>query len=101
MDRQEILRKAQQEGNDELEIQVRDRSMKWTYIAMVIAAAVFSFIRESQGYPIMDLAATVSISVCAGQFYRFVKSRESSCLMIAVAMLAVAVGSTIRFLMGH
>lgn len=101
MNREEILMKAQKEGNDEMEVQVKDRSMRWTYITMVLAAAMFSFIRGEWGYPIMDLAATVSISVCAGQFYRFIKGKDKASLIIAVIMLSVAIVSTIRFFMGH
>ena len=44
MDKEDVLRKAQEEKNDEMEIQIRDKSMKWTYVSMVIAAAIFSFI---------------------------------------------------------
>ena len=101
MDKSEILKKAQNERIDEMEIQIRDRSMKWTYVIMVIAAAVFSFIRAEQGLPMMDLFATVCFSVCAGQAYRFVKSKEKSCLMMAIITLIVAAAATIRFLMGH
>lgn len=101
MNKEEILQRAQREGNDELEIQVRDKSIRWTYIAMVLAAAVFSFIRGEHGYPIMDLTATVSISVCVGQAYRFMKSKDKSSLFIAAIMLAVSIFATVRFLMGH
>lgn len=101
MDKEEILRKAQIEGQDEREVQIRDKSIKWTYIAMVAAAAVFSFIRENQGYPMMDLTATVSISVCVGQLYRYWKGKDKSSLLIAVIMLGVAIMATIRFFMGH
>lgn len=101
MDKDEILRKAQKEGNDEMEVQMRDKSIKWTYVSMVIAAAVFSFLRAEQGYPIMDLTATVSISVCAGFSYRFMKSKDKSSFMIAIVMLVVFIFSTIRFIMGH
>ncbi|MDE5779565.1 MAG: hypothetical protein K2I10_13860 [Lachnospiraceae bacterium] len=101
MNKEEILKKAQKEGNDEMETQMKDRSMRWTYIAMVIAAAVFSFIRDKQGYPIMDITAIVSISVCVGQFYRFIKSKDNSFLIIAMVMLVVSIASTIRFFMGH
>ncbi len=101
MNKEEILKKAQKEGNDEMEVQAKDKSIRWTYIAMVIAAAVFSFIRGERGYPIMDLTATVSISVCVGQFYRFVKSKDKSFLIIAIVMVGVSVFSTIRFFMGH
>lgn len=60
MERKEILKRAQDENLDERELQVKDKSMKWSYIVMVIMASVFSFIRSEQGLPMMDLCATVS-----------------------------------------
>ena len=101
MDKEDILRKAQKEGNDEMEIQIRDKSMKWTYVSMVIAACIFSFIRDMQDYPMMDLTATVSVSVAVGNFYRYVKCRDKTNLLIAVVMFLVFILSTIRFIMGH
>lgn len=101
MNKDEILKRAQQEKSDEMEMQVRDKSMKWTYIAMVLSAAVFSFIRDQQGLPMMDLCATVSISVCVGQFYRYVRTRDRGCLLIAVLMFIVSIVAAVRFFMGH
>lgn len=101
MNKDEILKKAQAEKRDEREIQMKDKSMMWSYIVMVLAAAIFSFIRSEQGLPIMDLSATVSASVFAGMTYRFVKTKNKENLMIAIVMLFVAAIATIRFLMGH
>ncbi|MCI8281267.1 MAG: hypothetical protein HFI76_06145 [Lachnospiraceae bacterium] len=101
MNKEEILSAAQKEGTDEREVQIKDKSIKWTYLSMVIAAAIFSFLRENQGYPIMDLTATVSFSVCIGQFYRYIKGKDKLSLLLAVIMLAVAIFATIRFFMGH
>lgn len=101
MDKDEILKKAQAEKKDEREMQIKDKSMMWSYIVMVLAAAVFSFIRSEQGLPMMDLSATVSASVFAGMTYRFVKTRSKETLIIAVIMLFVAVMATIRFFMGY
>ncbi len=101
MDREEILRKAQNENNDEMEVQIRDKSIKWTYISMVIAVGVFSFIGDMKGYPIMDPVATTSISVAVGNFYRYIKCRDKSNLVITIIMVVVFVVSTIRFFMGH
>lgn len=101
MNKEEILKQAQKEGNDEMENQIKDKSMWWTYITMVLAAAVFSFIRSELGYPIMDLTATVAISVCVGQFYRFAKGKRQSSLLIACITLLIFVFATIRFMMGH
>lgn len=103
MNKEEILAKSRNEntGGDERERQIKDRSMMWTYLAMVITAAAFSFIKGAQGQPVMDLCATVAVSVCAGQLYRFIKGKEKSALLIAVIMLAVSIAAAARFFMGH
>lgn len=38
MERKEILKRAQDEKLDERELQVKDKSMMWSYIVMVIMA---------------------------------------------------------------
>lgn len=103
MNRDEILAKSREENKtcDEREKQIKDASIKWTYIAMVLSAAIFTFIRAEQGYPMMDLSATVAISVCVGQFYRFIKSKSKWNLVLACITFALFVISTMRFIMGH
>ena len=101
MNREEILARARQENRDEMEIQVRERSIKWTYLVMVLTAAVFAYLRSMQGQTIMDLTVTVCTSVAAGQLYRFFKTREKWCLGLGVVMLLVAVAALIRFCMGY
>lgn len=101
MNKEEVLRKAQKENNDEMELQIRDKSIKWTYVSMVIAAGIFSFIRDMQNYPMMDLTATVSLSVAVGNFYRYIKVKDKSTLIIAIVMFVIFLIATIRFMMGH
>ena len=101
MERKEILKRAQDENLDERELQVKDKSMKWSYIVMVIMASVFSFIRSEQGLPMMDLCATVSGSVCASMTYRFIKTRNIEHLIISVIMFAIMIMAIVRFCMGH
>jgi uncharacterized membrane-anchored protein len=101
MNKDEILKRAQAEKNDEREIQVKDKSMLWSYIVMILAAAIFSFIRSEQGLPRMDLTATVSASAFAAMTYRFIKTKEKAYLFLAVIMLCVAIIATVRFFMGH
>ena len=62
-----------------MKLQIRDKSIKWTYIAMVVAVAIFSFIRSEQGLPMMDLSATMGFSVFVGETYRYVKCKEKGC----------------------
>ena len=101
MEKKEILKRAQDEKLDERELQVKDKSMMWSYIVMVIMVSVFSFIRSEQGLPMMDLCATVSGSVCAAMTYRFIKTRNKEHLVISVIMFATAIMAIVRFCMGH
>lgn len=75
--------------------------MRWTYLAMVLSAAVFAYIRETKGQPIMDLCATVCISVFAGRIYCYAKLKDKFNLGMAFIALAAAVFATVRFFMGH
>lgn len=100
MDREEILKKAQGEA-DEMVVQTRDKAMKYTYIALVLSAAVFSFIRGLHDQPIMDLCATVCFSVSAGRTYCFIKTKDRFDFIIAVVTILMAIFATVRFFMGH
>lgn len=101
VNREDILKKARQENKDEMAEQVRDRSMRWTYIVMVLTAAVFAFLRAERGETLMDLSVTVCASVAAGQLYRFLKTRERPCLVLGLIALAVSILALVRFCMGY
>lgn len=100
MTREEVLAKARS-GKDEMAVQVKDKAMKWTYIVLVLSAAVFAFIRGLNGQPVMDLCATVCFSVFAGRMYCYIKTKEKHDLVMAIITIATAVVATIRFFMGH
>lgn len=101
MNREEILQKSRNEGFDEMEMQVRDKSMKWTYIVLVLSATVFAFIRSNDGLSAMDLYAVICLSAFANHLYQFIKIKKTSSLVIAVIMLLVSVFATIRFFIWH
>lgn len=101
MNKNEILKKAQKEKNDELEIQIRDQSMKWSYIAMVLVAFIFSVARSYQGLPIMDLPVTVCSSIFVGNIYRFIKTKNKGSFFVAIITFMVVIISLIRYFMGH
>lgn len=101
MDREEILRRSREEKRDEMVVQVRDQAMKWTYIVLVLSAAFFAFIRGLREQPVMDLCATVCISVSAGRFYCFSKTKDKFNLIMAIVTLIVAIFACVRFFMGH
>lgn len=101
MNKEEILEKAKKEKQDEMVIQVRDKSITWTYIAMVLSAAVFAEIRASKGQPMMDLCVTVCVSVAVGQLYRYVKTKEKYCLLLGLITFFVGIAALVRFFQGH
>ena len=101
MERNEILKKAQNENVDEREVQVKDKSITFSYIVMVLMAAVFTYIRAKQDLPMMDLCATVCGSVCAAMTFRFIKTKGKFYLAIAVITFVIMVIAIVRFAMGH
>lgn len=48
MNKEEILKKVQFENKDEMELQIRDKSIKWNYLALV--ASIFAIIRYIGGH---------------------------------------------------
>lgn len=101
MNKEEILKKAQAENKDERELQVRDKSITYSYIVMTVMAVIFTSIRASQGLPMMDLCATVCASVCAGMTYRFFRTRNTAYLSLALITFVVMIFAIVRFAMGH
>lgn len=101
MNKEEILLKAKSENKDERELQIWDKSMRWTYLTTVIVAAIFAFIREMNDQPMMDLCVTVCASVAVGQFYRFMKIKDKYCLTMGIITLIVGIFALVRFCMGH
>ncbi len=103
MNKEEILAKSRKEykNNDERELQVKDKSMTFSYIVMIIMAAVFTYIRAGQGLPMMDLCATVCGSVCAGMAYRFFRTKKTEYCILALITFIVMIVAIIRFAMGH
>ena len=103
MDKEEILAKSRKENknNDERELQVKDKSIAFSYIAMTVMAAVFTAIRAGQGLPMMDLCATVCGSVCAGMAYRFFKTKKTEHLVLVLITFIVMIVAIMGFIMGY
>lgn len=101
MNKSDILARARSEKSDEMAIRVRDQSIRWTYLVMVIIAALFAYLRASKGQPMMDLCVTVCASVAVGHFYRAIRLKERSYLIIGVIALLAAILGLVRFCMGH
>ena len=101
MDKKEILERAQSEKVDERETFINDRSMRWTYLIMTLLAGIFTIVRSVREQPIMDLCATVCLSVCAGFMYRYIKNRERFYLIAAVLLAVFGIAAAVRFFMGY
>lgn len=101
MNKEVILKIAQSEKRDEMELHIKDKSMMWSYLVMVIVAALFNFIKVLHGIPITDLTATVCASVGTTLAYRYAKLKDKQDLFIAIIMFIIALISIIYFVIGY
>lgn len=101
MKKEEILKKAREEGSDEMEKSVQDKSMWWVFIAMGLCLIVFSLIRlENDQHP-TDLAATISTGASAGFFYRYSRLHDGRNLFTAITTGICAIICIVLFILHH
>lgn len=84
MKKDEILEKARAEKSDEMEQHVNDKSMFFIIIAMFVCLCVFSFTRLVKDMPVEDYVVTLDISIAAGHFYRYGKTKKTESLAIGI-----------------
>lgn len=101
MKKEDILKKAREEGSDEMEKSVQDKSMWWVFIAMGVCLIVFSLIRLENDQSPDDLAATISAGACAGCSYRFSKLHDKRNLFAAITTGICAVILIVLFILHH
>ncbi|MBQ6180296.1 MAG: hypothetical protein IJK31_01260 [Ruminococcus sp.] len=102
MTKEDILRKARTETMeskmDELEKHTFDRSFYWAFLSALTATVLFSWARMARGEEIYDVVTIVSFSAAVTSFYRFIRSRRISNLMIALLNLFITILFTYRFI---
>lgn len=101
MKKEDILKKAQEEGSDEMETFVRDKSMSVMFVVMGICIAVFMWIRQDLHERYCDLPFTVALGASVGNFYRFARMRNAKSLCIAIFMGICAVYYLILTVLGY
>ncbi len=84
MRKDEILEKARAEKSDEMEQHINDKSMFFIIIAMFVCLCVFSITRLARDMLVEDYIATLDVSIAAGHFYRYSKTKKTESLAIAV-----------------
>ena len=84
MKKEDILKMAQAEKNDEMEQYVNDKSMYFIFIVMFLCLSIFAFTRFADGLRIEDYIATLDLSISAGHFYRYSKTKKKEHLIAAI-----------------
>lgn len=84
MRKDEILEKARAEKSDEMEQHFNDKSMFAIIIAMFVCFCVFSITRLVRDMPCEDYVAALDISIAAGHFYRYSKTKKAESLAIGI-----------------
>ncbi len=101
MNKEEILAKSRMAKTEEREVMVRDRSLRWTMLAMPAHSEIFDFIRESRGQSIMDLTVVLCGSCFVTFIYRFMKTKRKDCLILGIISAVAAILALIRFIKGY
>ena len=101
MNKEEILEKGRSENKDERDVIVRDQSIKWTFITMVLLSAIFAYLRAAKGQTIMDLTVVVCGSVSVSFLYRYCKTKRKELLILGVVILLCALVALFRYCTGH
>lgn len=101
MKKEDILKKAREEGSDEMEKFVQDKSMWWVFIAMGVCLIAFSMVRSYNDQNPTDLAATISTGASAGCFYRYSRLHDNRNLFAAITTGICAVILIVLFIFHH
>lgn len=101
MKKEDILKMAQNEGSDEMEKSMKNRSILWGAVAMIICLIVFTIIRRQNGQYTFDLTATICAGVAAENFFQFGKLHNKKNLLAGIIMSVGAVLSVIWFITVH
>ena len=101
MKKEEILEKSRSENKDEREEIIRDQSIKWTFLSMVVLSAIFAYLRAAQGQTMMDLTVVVCGSVSVSFLYRYCKTKRKELLILGVVILLCALVALFRYCTGH
>ncbi|MEA4914133.1 MAG: DUF6442 family protein [Christensenella sp.] len=101
MKKEEILEKSRSENKDERDEMIRDQSVKWTFLTMVVLSAIFAYLRVMQGQTMMDLTVVVCGSVSVSFLYRYFKTKRKELLVLGIVILICAGVALIRFCTGH
>lgn len=97
MKKEEILKKAQEEGSDEMEKFVQDKSIWWGAVAMCFCLIAFTIIRRRIDQYTFDLTATIAAGVAAQNFYQYKKLHIKRNLLAGIFMAVGAVLCAIWF----
>ena len=101
MNKEEILEKGRAENKDERDVAIRDQSIRWTFMTMVLLSAIFAYLRAAQGQTMMDLTVVVCGSVSVSFLYRFFKTKRKQLFLLGLVVLACAVIALVRYCTGH
>ncbi len=101
MNKEEILEKGRSENKDERDEMIRDRSIKWTFLTMVLLSAIFAYLRAAQGQTMMDLTVVVCGSVSVSFLYRFFQTKRKELLILGVVVLLCALFALFQYCTGH
>lgn len=98
MNRDEILAKNKQEGLDEREKGIYNKSFGMGAVTVGVLCLTFSLYNLFNGKTFFEFITIITAYLCTTFFYQFKKIRRMGYLIGAILCLAIAVASAIGFM---
>lgn len=95
MNKEEILKKAQLEKNDEREEQVKVKASHIGWISVTVVILFIIIFRKLHGESIIDIAMIVMVQAAAVSFYQYFNMREKKSYLYS-GILSI-IGFTLAF----
>lgn len=101
MNKDEILAKNKQDGLDERERVIYNKSFGIGAVVVGILCLVFSLYNLFNGKTFFEFIAIITAYLCTTLFYQFKKLKRIGYLIGAVICLVLAVGAAVGFMVSH
>lgn len=101
MNKEEILKKAQEEQCDEMEEMVSHKAMHSAWAAVFWGSIILRYVSDKKGLPTSGYSLLISIGFLAGCIYTYLKTKQKLYLWGILLWSAMTVWDLVHFIQGY